>query len=260
MSANTIASNRHIKILDMLREEGKIRVDELSEYFEVSPVTIRRDLDYLNSQRLLSRTHGGAVSVDTEIPLMVPERNFNEKGVINRQEKHRIAEMAASLVEDDEILFVNSGSTALMLIEAVNRKKLKIVTNNAGAITAPYNPDMELIVLGGEYRAQSQSLVGILTLENIQGINSTHTFLGVNGFSIDKGLTTSVIQECSVNQAMIRNTNGKVVVLADHAKIGRVSNFVSAPLDVVDILVTDSKTPKELIAQIEALGIEVLLA
>ncbi len=147
-----------------------------------------------------------------------------------------------------------------MLIEAVNRKKVKIVTNNAGAITAPYNPDMELIVLGGEYRAQSQSLVGILTLENIQGINSTHTFLGVNGFSIDKGLTTSVIQECSVNQAMIRNTNGKVVVLADHAKIGRVSNFVSAPLDVVDILVTDSKTPRELIAQIEALGIEVLFA
>lgn len=259
MSAKAISYNRHLKILDHLAHKGKVRVDELSEYLDVSPVTIRRDLDILDKKGLLSRTHGGAASIKAPIGI-VPEKNFLEKGIINTEEKRRIAEKAVSLVADDEILYVNSGSTVLFFIEAIKGIRARIFTNNAQAISCKRDPQVELVILGGEYREQSQSFVGIMTLQVLQDINSTHTILGTNGISLDKGLTTSVIQECSINQNMIANTNGKVIVLADYSKIGRVSNFVSAPLEKIDILVTDSKCPPEMADQFRARGIEVIIA
>ncbi len=195
-----------------------------------------------------------------KLPYRTTERNFSEKGITHTNEKQKIAEKAASLIGDDEIIYINSGSTVLYFIQALKNKHIKIITNNAGAIGCKKNKDVELVLLGGEYREQSQSFVGIITIENIQKINSSHTILGINGLSIDRGLTTSVLQECSVNQAMINNTNGKVIVLADHSKIGRISNFVTASLDMIDILVTDLETPAQMIKDIESKGIEVIIA
>lgn len=259
MTARTISYNRHLKIMDILDKKGKIRVDELSRELDVSPVTIRRDLDHLNKKGLLSRTHGGAISIDTAINVM-PEKNFQEKGIINTAEKRRIAEKAVELIAEDEIIFVNSGSTVLFFVEAIQGKNARIITNNAGAITCSRDPHVELLILGGEYREQSRSFVGIITLDVLQDINSTHTILGINGVSLERGLTTSVLQECSVNQTMISNTNGKVIVLADYSKIGRISNFVTASLDSIDILITDSKAPKEILEQLEERGIQVIIA
>ena len=201
----------------------------------------------------------GASKLESTVSLD-PERKFSEKGIINIAEKQRIAKKAASLIRDDEIIYINSGSTVLYFIQALHDKRVKIITNNAGAISCEKGKDLELVVLGGEYREQSQSFVGMITIENIQNINSTHTILGINGFSLDRGLSTSVLQECSVNQAMIANTNGKVIVLADHSKIGHNSNFVTATLDMIDILITDELTPKEVLTQIRDKGIEVIIA
>ena len=259
MSTKAISYNRHLQILDLIAHKGRVRVDELSDHLEVSPVTIRRDLDLLDQKGLLSRTHGGAMAVKTPIGT-VPEKNFLEKGIINTDEKRRIAEKAISLIDDDEILYINSGSTVLFFIEAIKDRHARIFTNNAQAIACKRDPRVELVILGGEYRELSQSFVGIITLQVLQDINSTHTILGTNGISLDKGLTTSVIQECSINQAMIQNTNGKVIVLADYSKLGRVSNFVSAPLESIDILVTDSKCPPEVADQYRARGLEVIIA
>ncbi len=245
--------------MDLLAHSGKVRVEELSEYLGVSQVTVRRDLDILDRKGLLSRTHGGADRIMAPSGIL-PEKNFLEKGVINTEEKHRIAERAVELIEDDEIVYLNSGSTVLFFIEAIRNKKARIFTNNAQSISCKRDPLVELMVLGGEYREQSQSYIGILTLQVIQDINSTHTILGTNGISLEKGLTTSVIQECSINQAMIANTNGKVIVLADYSKIGRVSNFISAPLEKIDILVTDSKCPPSMADKFRERGIEVIIA
>ncbi len=259
MQISTIASNRHVKILDILSKEGKVRVDTLSDLFDVAPITIRRDLDYLDSQKLLIRTHGGATRIDAG-PTIIPEENFSEKGISHTFEKQRIAQKAAELIEDDAILYVNSGSTVLYFIQALKDKHIRIITNNAGAIGIKKDPSIEMVMLGGEYREKSRSFIGIITIENIQKINSTHTVLGINGFSLERGLMTSVLQECTVNQAMIQNTNGNVIVLADHSKIGKVSNFATATLDKVDILVTDDQAPKEIIAELEKAGITVIIA
>ncbi len=122
------------------------------------------------------------------------------------------------------------------------------------------DPSIDLMMLGGEYRAQSRSLVGEFALNTLKDIWSNHTFLGTNGVSIERGLTTSVYQECSVNQAMVRNTHGKVIVLADYSKMDKVSNFVSSPLSSVDIIVTDDKCPPEFARRLRDEGIEVIIA
>ncbi|MCY1151656.1 MAG: DeoR/GlpR family DNA-binding transcription regulator [Sphaerochaetaceae bacterium] len=258
MTKKPISYNRHLKILDILAERQKIKVEDLSKILDVSPVTIRRDLDFLDSQKLLIRTHGGA-SVLQEWEDYLPERAFQEKVDLNKDYKSRIAHKAVEMLKDNDTIFVNSGTTTLSFISEIN-KKVHVITNNARAITNKVNPDIELMILGGEYREASQSLVGILTIENIQKINSNYTFLGVNGLYSDKGLMTSVLQECSVNNAMIKNTNDKIIVLADHSKIGRISNFVTAPCSVIDILITDELTSEEELSKFRDMGIEIIIA
>ena len=258
MTKKPISSNRQLKILDILSEKQKIKVEDLSNILDVSPVTIRRDLDFLDSQKLLIRTHGGA-TVLQEWDNFLPERKFQEKVDLNMDYKIKIAKKAVEMLKDNDTIFVNSGTTTLSFISEIN-KKVHVITNNARAITNNVNPDIELMVLGGEYRETSQSLVGIFTLENIQKINSNYTFLGVNGLYAEKGLMTSVLQECSVNNAMINNTNDKVIILADHSKIGRISNFVTAPCSVIDILITDELTPEEELKKFRDMGIEIIIA
>ncbi len=259
MSINSIAGSRHLRILDILNHKGSVRVEELSTELSVSQGTIRRDLEYLSGKGLLERRHGGARILS--IPLnTLPERDFLEKGLINTEEKKLIARKALNLVNDNDIVFLNSGSTTLHFLEVLKNKRLQVFTNNAGAISCLKGPELELLFFGGEYREHSRSFVGIMTLEAIKNIHSNITFLGTNGISVEKGLTTTVRLECSINQAMIENTNGKVVVLADYTKIGRISNFVSTSLEKIDILITDISAPAEMLKQFEGAGVQVIVA
>jgi DeoR family fructose operon transcriptional repressor len=263
MASSSIVKNRRDRILGILNHRGDASVDELSADLGVSLVTIRRDLDFLDSQGMLIRKHGGAQSSAEEsdsVMEAVPEKKLEEKDSVNIEEKTRIAEKAAALVKDGDIIFTNSGSTILTFIASIRSKRVKVITNHAAAITMKRDPGMELIILGGEYREQSRSFVGEFAVKMIKDIYSGYTFLGVNGLSLERGLMTSVYQECSINQAMIANTHEKVVVLADYSKMGKVSNFVSSPLSSVDIVITDDKCPDQLAVDLERLGIRVIIA
>ncbi len=259
MSVGSIAYNRHLTILDKLGEQGRVRVDDLADLLEVSPVTIRRDLDYLNEKGFLVRTHGGATVVQHRQVMQVESR-LADKGIVNVAEKERIALRAVELVAPNDIVFLNSGSTALWFLQFLRDKRTRIITNNAASIEIEIDPLVELLVLGGEYREQSRSFVGEFALNTIRHIHSNHTVLGTNGISLDKGLTTTVFQECNINQAMIENTQGSVIVIADHSKIHHVSNFVSAPIDAIDILVTDTQCPSDFVEEIKQRGIQVIIA
>jgi DeoR family transcriptional regulator, fructose operon transcriptional repressor len=259
MGSGSIANNRHVLILEFLHKSGIASVEVLSDKLNVSKVTIRRDLDSLNEKGLLIRTHGGAcVSQDQEV--LLKEREFTKKDVIHVNEKQRIALKTLELIEENEILFMNSGSTTLFFLRALTGLRVKVITNNAAAIETKLDPLVELMILGGEYRHQSRSFVGEFALNTLRDIYSNHTLLGTNGLSLERGLTTTVYQECSINQTMIENTHGKVIVLADHTKMGRISNFVSAPLKSVDIVITDDKCPDSFVSGLESQGIQVIIA
>ena len=259
MASSAIVSMRRDKILEIIVEKGEASVEELSAKLQVSEVTIRRDLDRLQTSGLLVRHHGGALALAPN-PEMLPEKVLDEKDITNIEEKRRIASAAVSLLAEDDIVFMNSGSTILFFMRAIQNKRLRIITNNAAAINQPLDPSIDLMLLGGEYRQQSKSMVGEFALNTLKDIWSTHTFLGTNGVSIERGLTTSVHQECSVNQAMVKNTHGKVIVLADYSKMDKVSNFISLPLTSVDVIVTDNKCPAEFLHRLKDMGIEVIIA
>jgi DeoR family fructose operon transcriptional repressor len=248
-----IGNYRHKKILEMLCLRQSVSADELAAEFGVSKITIRRDLDALAGENLLERTRGGAVLASG----LRLEELFDRKDHLSKREKSLIGRYAASLVGENETVFVNAGSTTLEVIRHLRGRKARIVTNNAACLSLDIDPEQDLILLGGDYRAPSKSLVGELTIAGLRSIFSSVTVLGINGINIRNGCTSAVHQETSVNKAMIENSSGKTIIVADHTKMNCVSSFLTCPLNRIDMIVTDWKAPPAFCREIEELGIRV---
>ncbi len=250
----TVSNYRHKKILEMLYQRQSVSADELATEFGVSKITIRRDLDALAGDKYLERTRGGAVSVSG----LRLEEFFDEKDHSAKREKSLIGRYVASLISENETVFINAGSTTLEVIRHLLGKKVRVVTNNAACLSLDIDPLQELILLGGDYRIHSKSLVGDLTIAGLHNIFSSITVLGINGVSIKKGCTSAVNQETSVNKAMIENSSGKIIVVADHTKMNCVSSFLTCPLNKIDMIVTDWLTPLAFCEELEELGLCVI--
>lgn len=256
MGTEIIPVERQRQIVELVDERGVMRVNELSERFSVSVMTIRRDLMALEEQGFLSRSHGGAVSRRR----FQSEPYFDQKGRRNRAEKVAIARAAAALVEAGETILVNSGSTTLEFLRALPPIELRVVTSNAGALTALEAPSIECIVVGGVYRRRSNSFVGGLAVQTLSQVFGSRSFIGVDGLSVEAGLTTPHHQEAEISREMIRRTRGEVIVLADSSKIGGVAPFVTAALDEAHIVVTDSGIDEEYRSALAERGIRVIVA
>ncbi len=252
-----IPAERRVKILNQLKEKGIVRVDELSLDLNVSVITIRRDLASMESEGVLERTHGGAISCN----IQMDEPSYNDKDQKNVILKTAIAERTISLVEEGETLFVNSGSTtALVLRKLVRIPRLTIITNNVGAMAnLDIRPDCELILTGGIFRHGTSCIVGEDVLSRLNQIHPTTSIIGVDGISFLKGLTSHNIHEAAVSRKMIEQTSGRVLVVADSSKLGALSLHSILPLSSVDILITD-KLPDPLVVQdFEKAGIELIV-
>ena len=204
--------------------------------------------------KLLERTRGGAISISD----LGFEEIFEDKDHTAKKEKSLIGKYMASLIADNETVFLNAGSTTLEVLRHLKDKKVRVVTNNAASLLLELDPNIELILLGGDYRPQSRSLVGSLTIASLQSIYSSLTVLGINGVSIKRGCTTAVQLETSVNKAMLDNSSDRVVVVADHSKMNCVSSFLTCPLNRVDLLVTDWMTPVAFCDELKAAGLNVV--
>lgn len=237
--------------MNRLESAGRVSVSDLSEDLEVSPITIRRDLESMSQKGLLDRTHGGArLKKDLRV-----EDRFLDKGKSHVSEKLLIGQFAADMVENDSTIFLNSGSTTLEVLKHIKDKHVRVITNNLAAVAIPRDPSVELFLLGGECRESSQSLVGDIALLTLSQAYSSYTFLGVNGIDSVIGLTSSVQQETSINRLMAERCQGTVIVVADSSKLGTVSNFLTMPLDGVDVLVTDDGADPETVEKIKSTGI-----
>lgn len=252
-SMMAVSNYRHKKILEMVYQRKSVTADELAAEFGVSKITIRRDLDALAVDKLLERTRGGAMSISD----LGFEEIFETKDHTAKKEKTLIGRYMASLVSENETVFLNAGSTTLEVVRHLAGKKARVVTNNAACLMLDLDPNVELILLGGDYRPQSRSLVGGITIASLQPIYSSITVLGINGVSIKRGCTTAVQLETAVNKAMLENSSGRVAVVADHTKMNCVSSFLTCPLTRVDLLVTDWLTPASFCDEMKALGVEV---
>ena len=251
-----LPAERHRRILDLLREHTVVRVSLLSEGLGVSEVTIRRDLEALERRGLLERTHGGAVLTQR----MRSEPAYFEASSSKPEEKRQIGEAAAALVEPGDALYMNGGTTTLQVFRRLRAPGVKVITNHVGIALEAADHDVELLLLGGHYRAPSNSVVGPFATDALRRTHATKAFLGVEGVSLSSGLTTPVAAEAEIARVMIEQTRGRVIVVADHSKVGTVADFVIASLDQVDALVVDAGIGTEYRNQLTEAGVEVVVA
>ncbi|HJW74661.1 MAG TPA: DeoR/GlpR family DNA-binding transcription regulator [Thermoleophilia bacterium] len=225
-----------MRIVEILKERREVRVSSLSEDLGVSEMTIRRDLERLETEGVLLRTHGGAILKRH----MVEEPRYVENVVAHTEEKERIAKTAAAMIQPGETVFLSNGTTAARVLRHVDPGlRARVITYNVGALAEAQGLRLELILLGGFYRPRTNTVEGPQTLENLERFHAAKTFIGADGFDLEEGVTTPSVTIASIERAMIDHTRGDVVVLADRSKIGVVADVVICRVDQVDVVVVD---------------------
>jgi DeoR family fructose operon transcriptional repressor len=251
-----LPAERHRRIEGILRERRVVRVSTLSEEIGVSEVTIRRDLEALERRGILERTHGGAVLTQR----MRAEPAYVEAISSNPEAKRHIAQAAADLVDAGDTLYLNGGTTTLQVFRHLRAPGLKVITNHVGIALESAEHDFDLLLVGGHYRAPSNSVVGPFATEALRRTHATRAYVGVEGVSVTSGLTSPVAAEAEIARVMIEQARGRVVIVADHSKIGTVADFVIAPLEAADTLVVDDAVDEEYRDRLVEAGVDVIVA
>lgn len=249
------AEERKNKIVEIINKQGKIAVPELSDIFGVSASTIRNDLKELEQEKLLKRTHGGAISqskVGWE-PLPIT----SEVKMVKQKEK--IARIANSLVEDGDVIAVSSGTTAFEFVKSLsNKKNLTVIVNNISiAGWLEEHTDFTIVILGGILRNHYHFVTSPVKMELLEIMNIDKTFLSVNGIHHRKGITTPDL-ETALNYKSMAQASIKTYIISDSSKLGAVT--FAKVMDVSDVaaIITDDgieKEDKELLEQVTELMI-----
>lgn len=256
MPRDLIPAERRNRILEILRAEGSVRVSSLGEFLGVAEITIRRDLERLERQGMLERTHGGAIHSHR----MRLEPRYTEKHLRHQEEKRAIGAAAAAAAEDGDTLLINSGSTTFQIFRHLAGKDVRVVTSNMGVGLEAAGLGLDIVLTGGIFREQSNSLVGPMATFSLGQVYGSKCFIGVDGVSPKYGLTTPILEEAEVARTMIERTRGEVIIVADHSKFGVVSNYLTASLDRVDRIITDAGFNEDYRDDLEAIGIEITIA
>jgi DeoR family transcriptional regulator of aga operon len=248
-------SARLSAILEQLAHGGTVDVTGLAKELAASPATIRRDLATLERQRLLQRTHGGAVAqaVSYELPLRY-------KGVRFAAEKRRIAAAAAGTVAEGMAVGLTGGTTATEVARTLaDRPRLTIVTNALNiASELGVRPNIKLIVTGGLARSQTYELSGPIAEASLAGLHLDVAFIGVDGVDAVAGCTTHEEVEAHTNQVMLRHAQ-RAVLVADSSKIGKITFARICPVGDIDELITDDGADPAAVRALTEVGVQVTL-
>lgn len=227
--SKSIVNARRNEIMKMIQENNYIKVEDLAEKYNVSTVTIRRDLQYWEDRGAIIRNYGGAALIQA----FVDDSNYE-----NERYLHAIAKRAAQYIENDDVIFINSSRTALMIIQYIKNKRVTVITNNANAINITPDPLVSIVLTGGDVRFPKKSLTGDVALATIDNISATKSFIGCSGLT-EEGISTGYMKEMMMNQVMLQKTGGYRFVLCDHTKFGITFAFRYSNLENVHYLITD---------------------
>ncbi|MHC5522231.1 DeoR/GlpR family DNA-binding transcription regulator [Ligilactobacillus saerimneri] len=228
-----IPYERQERILEILKEKKLVKIDELSEILnDVSVSTLRRDIKELEKNGKVESMYGGAV----KYLLNTDELPIAKKSLIHMKEKEVIADLAADLVHDGETVYIDSGSTATLLMDKLIRKDITIYTTNTSIFTKVLE-DMkaEVIILSGTFNSVTSSLSGPFTELSLQNIYFDQAFLGVNGVDIVTGASTPNISE-AVKKKLVRDHSRHTYLLCDSSKFGLTANVKAFDINGITII------------------------
>jgi DeoR/GlpR family transcriptional regulator of sugar metabolism len=256
----TSAAERRSLIAQMVIEKGQVLVSDLVEMFNVSEVSIRRDLTLLEESRRLKRVHGGAIP----IPGNFRTDSFEEKEKLHNSAKERIGQVAASLIQQGNILLLDSGTTTLQIVRNTPvslrvSNMINMVTNSMPLAQEVLTwPSPNLTILGGIYLPDYQATVGPQTLNQLQELTADIAFLGTDGLTMEGGATTANVLMAEVDRMMADHAR-KTVLVTDSSKFGRKGFVPVKAVSAYHTIITDNGAPAEIVQAIRDMGVEVLL-
>lgn len=253
-----IPAERQKKIIEYIEQNTSVQIHELSKAFRVSEATVRRDLDDLDRQGAIRRTHGGAIKLDRSTAY---EHGYSEKINLMGEEKRRIAQMAAQMVHPGDTVLLDAGTTTYYIAQNLTGlERLTVITNDLNiACQIPLHPTSIMAVTGGIRRPGRQELVGTMPENFIRDTHVDIAFIGADGIDLTGGVTISNFAEVGVKQLMMRSAMRSVAV-ADHTKFGRMALARVCDLKELDLLVTDSAVEPDILGRIKRLSVEIELA
>jgi DeoR family transcriptional regulator, fructose operon transcriptional repressor len=251
------AEQRQQRIVEQARQAGRVDVAELAAELAVTPETVRRDLTALERQGVLRRVHGGAIPVER----LGFEPGLAARDAVRRAEKERIAKAALSELPVEGSILLDAGTTTARLAEVmpVNRDLIVVTNSLPIALSLSVRPGLTVRLVGGRVRGRTQAVVDDWALRVLGDTYVDVAFVGTNGISVERGLTTPDPAEAAVKQAMLAAAR-RVVVLADHTKVGAVHFARFGGLREVAVLITDSGLDADVAARLEAAGPTVVRA
>ena len=248
---------RRQKLFEALKQHSSMSVSGLAKLLTVSEATIRRDLNELQELGMIERTHGGALLAT----LSKFEPAYVDKKDKFLEQKQKIGSVAASRVKNGETIILDSGTTTLQVLKHLkDKQEITVITNAVNfAQELETNNGIEMVIVGGHVKFNTQALVGPLTQQNLENFHADKVFIAANGFTLEKGLTTPDLTEAFTKRAMIQGAS-QVIALLDHSKFGKNSLTAIASPSELDILITDSGLDQHMKKEMENIGIQVIIA
>jgi len=232
-----LSQERHKLILEKLEKDSVVYLNDLVELFKISESTIRRDLNTLDKEGLLKKVHGGATSLK-EIKINTTDDKVEYRQSLNMNEKLKIAEYAATLIEDNDLVYIDSGTTTELMIDFIKDTRAIFVTNGIVHARKLIQKKCTTYILGGELKLTTEAIVGSETVNALRKYNFTKGFFGSNGVDIERGFTTPDIREAMVKEEAL-NRCKKRFVLCDKSKFDKVSSITFAEIKKIKIITTN---------------------
>lgn len=229
------STDRRERIIALLRREGRVRIGEMSKLFSVTAETLRRDLAALERKRVVKKIHGGAVLVDNNLI----ESSFHVRKVQQIEKKQLIAELAANFVHENDTVMLDASTTAFYVAENLaQRRRIMIITNSLQALNVLSHSTAKIIGLGGELDSAVCAFVGTKTLEQLNNLHATHSFISCHGIDTELHAMDISPEEASIKEALLRNSSTRYLLM-DSSKFGKKGAVKIHGLEHIDFLITD---------------------
>ena len=259
-SSKAEVQERRDKVLNYIVSKETTNLDELALFFSVSAITIRRDIEELRSNELVDMRNG--------IITINPRYKRHLKDNHHAAERKQIQKRAAALVEDGDVIFINTSYTALGILEYIEDKFCTVVTNNTHILDLNLGPNIVPILAGGEIRQPRSSLSGEFTIDVLRKVHATKCFIGVDGISLTGGsyiggggdLTCAVHHEAIINGVMLNSCVGKKYVVVTSERLNRTDRFSCGNLSMVDAIITDHTIDNYSLEELKSQNVELIIA
>ncbi|MBR6729646.1 MAG: DeoR/GlpR transcriptional regulator [Clostridia bacterium] len=253
--------DRRRLIFELIEQKGEVNIHELEALFpDVSSMTLRRDLDFLESDHKVVKIKGGAKSLSHLSRSMFHdlEGDYGQRESVNADGKRLIAEKAACFVESGRSIFVDAGSTMMQLVRHLKSGRFSVITNAVNAaLELSQNQSATVNLIGGELNRNNMCVSGAGALAHIQNINIDIAFMAASGFTVEDGFTNGSFDEYELKRHVVQKAK-KTVILMDATKIGKTMPYTFCSLKDVDYLVMDAPPEPSLLAAAEAARTKIL--